>query len=159
MRFKHHVLLFVFAAAAIATAWGEGRAKTEKDSNANELTLAGDAPADWFERFAAMPNVRKLTVRRPDLKVFKVGRLDELRQLTSFCAEGFPLESPLAEAVAIKLAKVPGLRSVTFARTGLTDRGLARLKDSSITELTLKAEDFLTDDAFEHVAKMKALRT
>lgn len=149
----------LMAATAFAATTGDDLPKAERASLATEFTVDELAPADWFERLTALPSVRKLTVRRPDLKHFKVARLAELPQLTEFRAEDFPLQSPLAEAVAIKIAKLPGLRPVTFDRTGLTDRGLARLQDSSICELVLKGEELLTDDAFESVARMKSLRT
>lgn len=128
------------------------------DATATELTLDGDVPDDWLQRLKATPNVRKLTIRRPDLKHFQVRQLKDARQLTAFRGEDFPLQSPLADAVAGNLTKLPGLESVTFERTGLTSRGLAWLEDSPITELVLKEEELLTDDAFEHVAKMKSLR-
>lgn len=153
------VVTLLMVGAAFAATPGDDPSRTDNDAAAAEFTLSGDAPADWFERLTAMPSVRKLTVRRPDLKNFKVSRLAELPQVTAFRAEDFPLQSPLADAVAIKLAKLPRVQSVTFDRTGLTDRGLAGLEDSSITELVLKEEELLTDDAFEHVAKMPSLRT
>lgn len=153
------VALAVIATPSIATTSADDLPKADSGASATEWTLAGDAPADWFERLKAMPNVRKLTVRRPNLKHFSVRQLKELRQLTSVRAEDFPLESPLADAVAANIASLPALDSVTFHRTGLTSRGLERLRDSSITELVLEAEEFLTDDAFEHVANMKSLRT
>lgn len=152
------VVLAVIATPSIATTAADDPPKAESPST-TELILEGDAPADWFERLKAMPHARKLTIRRPNLKHFSVRQLKELRRLTSLSAEDFPLESPLADAVAANIAGLPALESVTFHRTGLTSRGLQRLRDSSITELVLNEEEFLTDDAFEHVANMKSLRT
>lgn len=153
------VACLTLAAASVATTPGDAPARTEYDASATESTLAGDLPADWLERLKAMPKLRKLTVCRPDLTHFKVARLKDLPQLTSFRAEDFPLESRLADAVALNIAKLPGLQSVMFVRTGLTRRGLGWLRDSPIAALVLQEEEFLTDDAFEHVAKMNSLRT
>ncbi|MFI5239843.1 MAG: M56 family metallopeptidase, partial [Gemmatimonadales bacterium] len=152
------VALLTATSPTIATAPENGPAKTEADTAATEFTLAGDAPADWLKRLNAMPNVRKLTIHRPNLKSLQVTRLKDLQQLTAFRAEDFPLGSRLADAVAVNVANLPRLRSVTFDRTGLTNRGLQLLQDSSIAELTLTEEEFLTDDAFEYVARMKSLR-
>jgi thiol-disulfide isomerase/thioredoxin len=152
--------LLVLATRSLAATPANDPPKTADKASATEFTLAGDVPADWLRRLKAMPNLRKLTVRRPDSTLFQASGLKELEQLSSFrAADFFPLESPLADAVAVNLAKLPALLSATFDRTGLTDRGLAWLVDSSITELVLKEEEFLTDQAFEHVAKMKSLRT
>ena len=151
--------LLAVGTASLATTPKDDPPTTDDDRPAAECTLDGDMPDDWLQRLKAMPNVRKLTIRRPDLRHFKVGRLKDAQQIKVLQAEDFPLESPLADAVAANLAKLPGLESVTFDRTGITDRGLAWLEDSPIGELVLKEEELLTDDAFEHVANMKSLRT
>lgn len=153
------VAFLAIATPSFATTPGDDPPRTEYDASATEFTLAGDLPTDWFERLKAMPNLRKLTICRPDLTHFKVSQLRELQQITSFRAEDFPLESRLADAVALNLAKLPGLESVAFVRTGLTSRGLDWLRDSPIAEVVLAEEEFLTDDAFEHVGKMNSLRT
>lgn len=150
--------LLTTATLSIAEASEDDPPKTGTDASLTEFTLVGNAPPDWLERLKKLPNVRKLTVCRPDLKVFKANQLKDLQQLTSFRAVNFPLESRLADAVAVKLADLPNLQSIAFERTGLTSRGLQFLRDSSIAELRLTEEELLTDEAYEHVGKMKSLR-
>ena len=152
------VALLTVASPSIPSAQGNDPPKTGADASTTEFTLTGNSPTDWFERVKTLPNLRKLTVCRPDLNHFQASQLKDLLQLTSFRATDFPMESRLADAVAVNLAMLPGLQSVAFERTGLTSRGLQFLHDSSIAELTLAEEEFLTDEAYEHVAKMKLLR-
>tara|TARA_R110001592_G_scaffold362045_2_gene674687 strand:- start:21541 stop:25209 length:3669 start_codon:yes stop_codon:yes gene_type:complete len=151
------LLFLAIVSPSIATTLESDSSEAENASSVVELTLTGNESADWSERLKAMPNVQKLTIRQPALENLQSIQFDELKQLTSFRAEDFPLESKLADKVAAELAQLPKLKSVTFQRTGLTSNGLQLLHSSALTELELIEEELMTDAGFGPVAKMPAL--
>ncbi|MCA9006213.1 MAG: hypothetical protein KDA70_13155 [Planctomycetaceae bacterium] len=152
------LLFLAIVSPSIATTLESDSSEAEKNApSVIELTLTGNESAVWPERLKAMSNVQKLTIRHPALENLQSIQIGELKQLTSFRAEDFPLESKLADQVAAQLAQLPNLKSVTFQRTGLTSDGLQLLRSSSLTELELIEEELMTDAGFEHIAKMPVL--
>ena len=126
--------------------------------NDTAATLTGSLPIDWFDQLAAMPNLRRLTVRHPSLQSLKLTRLGELKNLTEFSAEDFSMDSRLADIVAVNVARLPHLKSLQFRRTGLTGKGLQALSQSTVSELVLEGEEYLQDDDFRHLANLPSLK-
>ena len=128
----------------------------DDDTTPGKVMLSGDLPADWFQRLSGRPILRDLTIRSPG-KNFKAERLAELTQLEAFQAEDFELASRTADDTLAAIAQLPNLRSVTFARTGLTDAGTAPLSVTSVDKLSLIGEELLTDAAYGNLKGMKSL--
>lgn len=152
------LVLLSITAPSIATMPENETSESKTDFSAIELTLTGESPQDWTDRLKSMPNLQKLTIHQPDPEKIQDIPFSELKQLRSFHAEDFPLESKLADMVAAHLAKLPKLKSVTFQHTGITVSGLQSLRNSSLTDLELIEEELLTDDGFLQIAKMPSLR-
>ncbi|QDT92191.1 M56 family metallopeptidase [Gimesia algae] len=151
------LVLLAIGAPSIATTLGNTSPESKSDISAIELTLTGDAAADWSDRLKSMPNVQKLTIRQPTRENLQSIQFSELKQLTSFRAEDFSLESKLADMAAAQLTKLPKIKSVTFQHTGLTSSGLQSLRSSSLTDLELVEEELITDDGFADIEKIPSL--
>ena len=127
---------------------------------AGEVVLSGELEDGWIDRLRETPGLRKLTIRRPvNLTVESVAGLAGLEGLEAFCGEGFAIDSPLADATVKAVAGILTLRSLTLKETGVTDKGLGALAESSLRELSLRGEERLAGEAFGHVAAIQNLET
>lgn len=134
----------------------DSRATADATDNAQtEFTITGDLAADWIAQLKKMPNLQALTIRRPGAHFGS--EFAELKNLQTLHVEDFPLRSGMADMVLSNALTIPGLRNVTFKGTGLTSDGLKTLANSSIVDLALIDEEYLTDDGFQHVGNMQSL--
>lgn len=125
---------------------------------ADEIVLSGELGEGWVDRLLALPKVRKLTMKLPEnLDVESVSRLAGLQGLEVFSGEGFPMDSPLSDAVVKALAEIDSLRSLSLEATGVTDEGMGALAGMSLTDLSLRGEERLGDEALGHVAAIDGL--
>lgn len=143
------------ATPAIAMTSDEPATADVTDNAQTEFTITGDLPADWIEQLKKMPNLKALTIRRPGEHFGS--EFAELNNLQTLHVEDFPLRSGMADMVLSNAVTIPGLRNVTFKGTGLTSDGLKTLANSSIVELALINEEYLTDDGFQYVGGMQSL--
>ncbi len=143
------------ATPAIAMTSDEPATADVTDNAQTEFTITGDLAADWIEQLKKMPNLQALTIRRPGENFGS--EFAELKNLQTLHVEDFPLRSGMADMVLSNAVTIPGLRNVTFKGTGLTSDGLKMLADSSIVELALIDEEYLTDDGFRPVGDMQSL--
>jgi beta-lactamase regulating signal transducer with metallopeptidase domain/thiol-disulfide isomerase/thioredoxin len=145
------------AMPAVALTSDASAAAESPDLARTEFTISGDLSVDWIDQLKKMPNLQKLTIRRPG-KHFRSEFVD-LKNLQTLYVEDFPLRSGMADIVLSHAVTIPKLRNVTFKGTGLTSDGLKKLKNSSIVELALIDEEYLTDEGFRHIGDMHSLET
>ena len=100
-------------------------------------------------KLKAMPNLRKLTIRGPSERTFQASELRELTGLHALQVENLSLDTPMADIIMVNVAKINGLRDVSFKATGLTSNGLRTIGDSSIASLSLVDEEMMTDEGFQ----------
>jgi beta-lactamase regulating signal transducer with metallopeptidase domain/thiol-disulfide isomerase/thioredoxin len=152
------VTSLTFATPAIAMMPDDSPASAASNTvdSRTEIEISGDLDADWIAKLKAMPNLKKLTIQDPR-KNFQASALGQLTGLQSLHVESLPLDAPMADSIMVNIAKINGLRDVTFKATGITSNGLRTIGASSIASLSLIDEERMTDDGFESIAKIPTL--